>query len=84
MESVEILLKGFNAARIPKNQSNKSWALNFLQKSQETHMSISPRCGDRWLQRLVCLKYNVLKWESGITLGLNTAKNTDDIKKLGK
>ncbi len=48
-------------------------------------MSISPRppgSGAQELQRLTCLKYyNVLKWESRFTLGLNAAKNTDYIKK---
>ncbi len=37
------------------------------------------------LQRLPYLKYyNVLKWESKFTFGLNTAKNTHYIKKSFK
>ncbi len=45
-----------------KNTSNKScWELNFLQKTQWAHMSISSRRA-RSLQRLPCFKYyNVLK-----------------------
>ncbi len=46
-------------------------------------MSISPVSGTVELQRLQCLKYyyNVLKWESKFSLGLNAAKITDYIKK---
>ncbi len=45
------------------------------------HISISPRSGARGLQKLSFLKYyNVLEWESGFTLGLNAAENTDYIK----
>ncbi len=51
---------------IPEICSNKSrWELNFVQKSQWAHMSISPKSGASWLERLPFLKYyNVLKWES--------------------
>ncbi len=43
-------------------------------------MSFSPKNGDSWLQRLPCVKYyNVLK--RVIDSGLNTAKNTDYMKK---
>ncbi len=30
--------------------------MNFIQKSRQAHMSISPRSGARGLQRLICLK----------------------------
>ncbi len=45
-------------------------------------MSGSPRSGARYLQRLPYLNdYNVLKQESGFTLGLDTAKNIVYMKK---
>ncbi len=68
---------------ISKNASNKScWALNFIQKNQWTHMSISLWSGDRELQRQSCLTYyNVNKRENRFTLGLDTAKNTHYIIK---
>ncbi len=71
---------------ISKNVSNKSCSeLNFLRKSQQVHTSISPRSVARGLQRLPFLRYyNVLKWGSRFTLGLNAAKITDYIKKLFK
>ncbi len=69
-----------------KNGSNKNCLeLNFLQKTQYAHMSISPRRGDKGLQKLICLKYfNVLKWKSRCTVGLNAAENTNYIKKYFK
>ncbi len=45
-------------------------------------MSIFPRSGARWLEKLPSLKYyNVLKWESGFTLGLIAAKNKNTSNK---
>ncbi len=54
---------------ISKNSSNKiCWTLNFFQKSQWSHVSISPRSGTRGLQRVAFLKYyNALKWENSLT-----------------
>ncbi len=48
---------------ITKTASNKSCSeLNFLQKSQAVHMSVSPMSGARRLQRLPYFKYyNVLE-----------------------
>ncbi len=41
-----------------KKSSSKSFLeLNFLQKSHQVHMSISPQSGDRRLERLIWLKY---------------------------
>ncbi len=52
------------------------WELNFLQKTQRTHMPISFNSGAKGLQRLSRLKYyKALKWKSRFTLGLNVAKN---------
>ncbi len=63
---------------ISKTCSNKSCSeLNFVQKSQRVHMSISVRSGARGLERLPSFKYyNVQKLESRFTLGLIGAKNT--------
>ncbi len=45
-------------------------------------MSTSPRSGASGLQRLSCfIYYNVLKWESIFTLGLDIDKITDFIAK---
>ncbi len=61
---------------ISKNASNKNcWELNFLQKTQQVHMSIFPRSRARGVGRLPYFKYyNVLKWESRFTIGVSTAK----------
>ncbi len=80
---------GLNTAKntvISKTASNKSyWELNFLQKTQWAHVSISPRSGARGLQRLSCFKYNnVLKRKSGFALGFNAAENTSHIKNASK
>ncbi len=45
-------------------------------------MSTCPQSGARGFERLPCLKYNVLTGENRLTLGLNTAKNTDCMKKI--
>ncbi len=72
----ESILLGSMLPKIPiisKSDSNKScWELlHFLQKTQWTHISISPRSRDRRLQCLPCLKhYYVLKRESRLTLEL--------------
>ncbi len=56
--------------------------MNFLQKNQWAHMSISPGSGASGLQGLPCLKhFNVLQWESRFALQLNAAKTTEYIKK---
>ncbi len=70
----------------PKNAVSKScWALKSAQKSQRALMFISSRSGARGLQRLPSLKYyNVQKWQSIFTLGLNSAKNTCYIQKCFK
>ncbi len=68
---------------ISENASIKScWELNYVQKSQWGHMSISAGSGTMGLQRLICFKYEiVLKWESRFTFGLNFAKDAAYIKK---
>ncbi len=56
--------------------------INPLGKSQWAPISIFPRSGARGLERLPSLKYyNVLKWESRFTLGLNDAESAHYIKK---
>ncbi len=46
---------------------------------------ISTRSGARGDPKIDLFKYyNVLQWESRFTLGLNTAKNTDYMKKCFK
>ncbi len=69
-----------------KNTSNKSCSeLNFLQKTQETHMSIVLESRARGLQRLLFLKYyDVLKYENRFVLGLNAVKNSDYVTKCFK
>ncbi len=68
-----------------KNASNKSCpSFSFLQKTQRVHLFISSRSGARGLERLSCFKYNILKWDGAFTLGINTAKITDKIKKCFK
>ncbi len=48
-------------------------------------MSITPEREARSLQRLAFSKYyNVQKWRSKFTLGLNAAKNTHDFKNYFK
>ncbi len=71
---------------ISKNASHKSCSeLNFLQKTQWTHISIFPRSGARGAKHLPFLKYiDVLEWKSRFTLGLNAAKSTDCIEKFFK
>ncbi len=72
--------------KISKNALNKNcleW--NFQQKTPWTQFSIPPRSGVKGLQRLQVLKYyEVLEWESWLTLGLNSAKSTDCIEKCTK
>ncbi len=57
----------------------KHW---ILYKKVSGRMSVSHRSGAKRKQRLQSLKYyyNVLKWESRFTLGLDAAKNTHYIK----
>ncbi len=64
-----------------KKVSNKSCLeLNYVPKSPQAYMSISPRSGARELERLIWLKYSfVLKQQNTFTLGLNAAKNTNHI-----
>ncbi len=64
---------------ILKNASNKScYALNFVQKSQRTHMSICPRSGARGLRGLQSLKYYTAIMMIGITLGVFHIKPDSD------
>ncbi len=61
-----------------KTASSKSCLkLNFVQKSQRTHMSISPQSGAWGIERFTSLKNNdIQKPESRYSLGLDAAKNT--------
>ncbi len=83
-----VSLSGWTLPKLPiisKNCTNKSyWELNFIQKSQRAHVSISCRSGVKELERLLSLKCNVLKCESRFTLGLNNAKNMHYVKKCFK
>ncbi len=66
---------------ISKNASNKScWTLNSVQKSQWVQMSISSQSGACHLLKY----YNVQKWGSRFTSGLDAAKNTHYIRKCFK
>ncbi len=72
-------LRGWMLQKIPiisKNSSNKNCSeLNFLQKTQWTHVSISSRNEATGFQRLPLLKYyHVLEWKSRLALGLNVKK----------
>ncbi len=59
--------------------------IKFCTKKSVVHMSISPSCGARELEKLICIRYYiVLKWESRFTFGLNAAQTTDYIKKMFK
>ncbi len=71
---------------ILENASNKSCsAWNYVKRGQWAHMSISLGNEVRGLQRLPSLKYyNVQKWESRFSLGLNAAKSTDYMRKCFK
>ncbi len=75
-----------NMHYISKNASNKScWAVNFVQKSQWTHMSISHQMELGAPKIPHPLKYcNAQKWESRFTLGLDVAENTQYIQKCFK
>ncbi len=80
---------GLNAAKSThhtKKASNKSCSeLNFLQKSPQEYMSISPQSGAWGLERLIWLRYDiVLKWKNTFNLGLNAAKSTHHRKKSFK
>ncbi len=44
-------------------------------------MSVSSLSGARGLQRIIWLKYSVLKQQNAFNLGLNAAENTHPIKK---
>ncbi len=83
------LTLGLDAAKINdyiKNGLSKSgWELNFLQKTQWAHMYIFPRNGAKELQGFICFKcYIVPKGKSRLTLGLNTAENTDYVQNFFK
>ncbi len=61
-------LSGWMLPKLPiisKNCSNKSWKLNFVQKSQWAHMSISLRSGAMMLERLSSLKY-LMYWNGKV------------------
>ncbi len=56
--------------------------MNFLQKSPQEYMSISPQSKARGLEWLIWLKYDIiLKGQNTFNLGLNTAINTHHAKK---
>ncbi len=63
-----------------KKASNKSCLeLNFIQKNQRAHISVSPQSGARGCEGLIQLKYYiVLKRQITFNLGLNTDKNTEN------
>ncbi len=72
-----------------KSDSNKSCsALNWVQKSQWAHMSISPRSGAWGLKTLIWLKnYNAQKRQITFTLGvngMNAGENTYYMEKTFK
>ncbi len=82
-----IWLVYFKVYFVWKNDSNKSCSeLNFLQKSQCTHICTFCRSGARGPK--VCyfwnMYYNALEWVSRFTVGLKVANNTDFIKKCFK
>ncbi len=53
---------------ISRYSSNKShWPINFSQKSQWEHMSISPKSAARRLERLPCLKYVTIVTETRLS-----------------
>ncbi len=79
-------LQGWMLQKIPilwNNGSSKSFLeSNSLQKIHWAHLSISTQSGARWLERLIWLKYYyVQKREIIFTLGLNSVKNIDFMKK---
>ncbi len=70
---------------ITKIASNKNCSkLNFLQKTQWTHIPISPLCEARERQTFTIFKYmyyNVLKWETKFTFDfIEKASNKNCIK----
>ncbi len=71
---------------ISKHASTKSCGeLNSVQKSKYAYMFIFLWSGAGGLQRLICFKYYIVpKWKSRFCLGLNTAKNTDYMRKRFK
>ncbi len=71
-----------NTDYMEKSSSKSYLELNSLQKSQWTHVSISPWGGARGLERLIQLKYNVQKCQIIFTSELNAAKNTDFKEKM--
>ncbi len=72
----------------PPNQPKEVLLQKFLsvkfhtKKSVDLHVYLSHWSGARGHQRLPTLKYyNLLKWESRFTLGINIVKNTNYIRK---
>ncbi len=73
--------------RITSKKASNSCCLelNFVQKSQRVHMSISPQSGAKGLERLIWLKcFIVLKRQITFNLGLTATKNVYYIKKRFK
>ncbi len=66
-----------------KKASNESCSkLNFVQKSPQAHISISPRSGATTFEGLIWLLYYIiLKLPITFNLGPNAAKNTHYFKK---
>ncbi len=74
-------------ATLPKIRAlNKSYSkLNFVQKIVREHMSISPESGGKGLEKLIWLKYDIVrKWQNTFNLGLNIAKNMHHTKRSVK
>ncbi len=68
---------------IPKIVQISYRKLNFVQKSQWAHMSISPRSEARGLERCLFLKYyNVLKWEYMVHFLDKCCKNYQSYQKI--
>ncbi len=71
-----------NTHCIKKGSNKCGLELNFVQKSLQAHMSIYPQSGARGLERYLFFKYyNVEKWKSRFTLGLNVPKRCIASKK---
>ncbi len=67
-----------NTDHIKKRFKQKLCQIKFPMNNSVEELFLSPsRIGARGLQTLPFFKYNVLKWETRFTLGLNAAKSTD-------
>ncbi len=69
-------------ASLQKNAPNKSCSeLNFVQKGRKCMSLPPPRSGARGLEKLIWLKYFVLKRKNIFNSEINTAKSMRQIKK---